>query len=227
LIAVFCTLLYASGPVGVVDIHLADPGFTEDDDPARVLSVSNRHKALAAIHRYWHEHPEHRWELTADGSARPLGPALIEVLHPDQAYLDAGRPDPTDAPNAYSTPVLVAWGATRIVLGADLPSAEWASVLTIARNPNVAEHVALKVARHGSIRSRADDLVRASHRDAIAIVLALAARPRPASGSARPRSHRRGSGSVARLFERRWHLVQRPPPRACAGTGTTVRRPSP
>jgi beta-lactamase superfamily II metal-dependent hydrolase len=161
---------YASGPVGAVGVHLARHGFTESDDAARVLATGNRLKALAAIHHYWREHPEHKWVLTADGKSRPLGPAEIEVLHPDQAYLDAGEVDPTDAPNAYSTPVLVTWGAARIVLGADLPTAEWEAVLQAGHDPHLAEHGALKVSHHGSMGSRADDLVRASSRDASAAI---------------------------------------------------------
>jgi len=161
---------YASGPVGVVGIHLAQHGFTEGEDATQVLATSNRHKALAAIHRYWREHPERKWLLTADGTTRPLGSALIEVLHPEQTYLDAGRLDPGEAPNAYSTPVLVEWGAARIILGADLPTAEWSSVLNVSRDPRLAEHAALKVSHHGSMGSRAEELVLSTYRDSIATV---------------------------------------------------------
>lgn len=125
---------FASGPVGVVGLQLAHDDFTEDDYATGVLATSNRLTALAAVRRYWRgEHPEFKWLLAADGTARNLGPGRVEVLHPDEEYLRGGQPDPVGAPNAYSTPVLVQWGAARIVLGADLPRAEWNAVLQVTR----------------------------------------------------------------------------------------------
>jgi hypothetical protein len=95
---------------------------------------------------------------------------VIEVLHPDDAYLTAGQPDPASAPNAYSTPVLVEWERVRIVLGADLPSDEWNGVLRSPRMPPLAEHHVLKVSHHGSMRSVAEDLVRSAYRDSVATI---------------------------------------------------------
>jgi glyoxylase-like metal-dependent hydrolase (beta-lactamase superfamily II) len=43
---------FASGPVGVVGLHLAREDFTEDDYATGVLATSNRLKALASINRY-------------------------------------------------------------------------------------------------------------------------------------------------------------------------------
>jgi hypothetical protein len=91
-------------------------------------------------------------------------------LHPDAAYLSTGQPDPVTAPNAYSTPVLVQWGTARIVLGADLPSAEWDAVLQATRKPDLADHGALKVSHHGSMGSVADELVRSVYRSAVATI---------------------------------------------------------
>jgi hypothetical protein len=161
---------YASGPVGVLSMHLAHENFTEEDYATGVLARSNRHKALAAIARYWREHPEFKWLLTADGTARKFGSAIIEVLHPDETFVRAGQPDPVAAPNAYSTPVLIQWGEARIVLGADLPSAEWNAVLQVARTPGLADHGALKVSHHGSMGAVAEELVSTDYREAIAAV---------------------------------------------------------
>lgn len=161
---------FAQGPVGLLGAHLAKADFTEDDDATAILATSNRLKALAAIHRYWREYPEFKWLLKADGTTRAIGPGCVEVLHPDDAYLSAGKPDPAAAPNAYSTPVLVAWGATRIVLGADLPTAEWGLVLAATRDTPLAVHGGLKVSHHGSVGSLADDLVLIQHDQAPALV---------------------------------------------------------
>jgi beta-lactamase superfamily II metal-dependent hydrolase len=161
---------FATGPVGLVGLHLAHGGFGEDQDAQTVLATSNRLKALASVARYWRERPEHKWELVADGTARELGPARVEVLHPNAEYLTAGRPDPASAPNAYSTPVLVEWESARIVLGADVPSAEWNSILGESRPVELADHMALKVSHHGSFGSIAEELVRTEHRAAAAAV---------------------------------------------------------
>lgn len=161
---------FARGPVGVVGLHLAQAGFTEDGDASRVLSTSNRLKALAAINRYWRESPEYKWLLTADGATRQLGQGRVEILHPDPCYLASGEPDPAGAPNAYSTPVLIEWEDARVVLGADLPTAEWAGVLGVARSLPLAQHTALKVSHHGSKDSCAGDLVRTAERSAVATV---------------------------------------------------------
>jgi beta-lactamase superfamily II metal-dependent hydrolase len=136
---------FADGRVGLVGLYMPDEGFTEDDDASRVGAASDRVKTLAAISAYWQQHPERKWELCADDASVELGDATIEVLHPDQAYLDKGKPDPTQAPNAYSTPLLICWENARIVLGADLPKPQWAPVLDRARERELADHGALKV----------------------------------------------------------------------------------
>jgi beta-lactamase superfamily II metal-dependent hydrolase len=150
---------YVDGPVGVVGMHLPELGFTEDDAGTDVLAKTNRAKALVAIFRHWRDNPEYEWRLIADGTSRALGSGLVEVLHPNQAYVDARTPDPGTAPNNYSTPVLVEWGSVRLVLGADLPSAEWRPLLGPTRIPSLSDHVLLKVAHHGSMNAQLDELV--------------------------------------------------------------------
>ena len=143
---------FADGLVGRVGIELPEDGFTEGDDAARVLATSNRAKALAAISSHWQTHPEAKWEMSADEPPLQLGTATVEVLHPDSGYVERGKPDPAQAPNAYSTPVLICWEQARILLGADLPNAQWAYVLAKARERELADHHGLKIPHHGSTK---------------------------------------------------------------------------
>jgi hypothetical protein len=161
---------FADGPIGLVGLHLPEQRFTEDDDAARVVATSNRVKALAAISADWQRNPERRWELTADDAPRQLGAGTIAVLHPDNEYLKVGRPDPAQAPNAYSTPVLVCWEESRIVLGADLPIPQWTSVLGSARENELSDHGALKVPHHGSTGALPEELVRSGDRGSVAVL---------------------------------------------------------
>jgi hypothetical protein len=160
----------AGGLVGRAGIELPEDGFTEGDDAARVLATSNRAKALAAINSHWQRHPEAKWEMSADDPPLRLGAATVEVLHPDNEYVARGKPDPAQAPNEYSTPVLICWEATRILLGADLPNAQWTHVLAKAREQELADHHGLKVPHHGSTKSLPDDLVRAGDRDRLVVL---------------------------------------------------------
>jgi beta-lactamase superfamily II metal-dependent hydrolase len=146
------------GAVGVLDVYVPEAGFTEQPDAASVLAVSNRTKTLQAIAAYWQEHPEHEWRLVADGAVRSVGDGDVEVLHPDAAFIAAGVPDPAVSPNQYSSPVLVRWHGARVVLGADLPEAEWRVLLARLRTTPLAEHAALKVPHHGSTGALADEI---------------------------------------------------------------------
>jgi hypothetical protein len=198
---------FAGGLVGRVGIELPEKGFTEGDDAARVLATSNRAKALAAISSHWHHHPEAKWEMSADHPPLRLGPATVEVLHPDSGYVARGRPDPRQAPNAYSTPVLICWEQARILLGADLPNAQWTHVLAKAREQELADHHGLKVPHHGSTKCLADELVRAGNRDRL-VVLA----PWHLGGNILPRLDERGG--IAWLLARRSAVSLTSPGRA-------------
>ena len=198
---------FAAGLVGRVGIELPEDGFTEGDDAARVLATSNRAKALAAISSHWQRHPDAKWEMSADESPRQLGPATIEVLHPDNSYVEGAKPDPKQAPNAYSTPVLICWEQARIVLGADLPNAQWSYVLAKAREQALADHHGLKVPHHGSTKSLPDELVRAGDRNSL-VVLA----PWHLGGNMLPKLGE--NGGVAWLLARRRAVSLTSPGRA-------------
>jgi beta-lactamase superfamily II metal-dependent hydrolase len=150
---------FANGSVGAVEANLPEDGFTENDSGTAVLAKSNCAKAVVAIRRYWREHPTRKWEIVADSSTRSIGSGHVEALHPSQDYLDGGTPDPAKAPNSYSTPVLVEWEEVRIVLGADLPTLQWGSVLAVPRSRLLADHALLKVPHHGSETAQVDQLV--------------------------------------------------------------------
>lgn len=205
----------ADGLVGRVGIELPEDGFTEGDDAARVLATSNRAKALAAINSHWQRHPDAKWEMSADDPPLQLGTATVEVLHPDNGYVERGKPDPTQAPNAYSTPVLICWEQARILLGADLPNAQWAHVLAKEREQELADHHGLKVPHHGSTNSMPDELVRAGDRDRL-VVLA----PWHLGGTILPKLGEKGG--IAWLLARRSAVSLTSPGRAITAE---LRRP--
>jgi hypothetical protein len=105
---------------------------------------------MSAIAGYWLSEPSSRWELNADDQRRQVGALDIEVLHPDQAMIDAGLPDPVRSPNPWSAALLASWRDTRLVLGADLPNEQWQAVLDRPRDPHLSQHAGLKVSHHGS-----------------------------------------------------------------------------
>jgi hypothetical protein len=208
---------FAGGLVGRVGIEIPGDGFTEGDDAARVLATSNRAKALAAISSHWQRNPEARWEMSADDPPLQIGEATVEVLHPDNDYVQRGKPDPTQAPNAYSTPVLICWEQTRILLGADLPNAQWERVLGKAREQELADHHGLKVPHHGSTRSLPAELVRAGDRDRIAVLA-----PWHVGGNILPKLG--DTGGIAWLLARRSAVSLTSPGRAIT---TELPRPVP
>jgi hypothetical protein len=149
---------YLDGPLGAVDSFLGNRPH-EVASAKRANNASARRKALAAVAVYWKKYPHHQWYLRADGSSRPLGDATVTVVHPSQAFADGCTSDPESRPNELSAPLLVRWKDVRLVLGADLPTAQWKLARPTATE--LAEHHALKVAHHGSGRSIADDLLKA------------------------------------------------------------------
>jgi hypothetical protein len=223
---------FADGPVGLVGLHLPEDGFTEYDDAGRIVATSNRVKVLAAISDHWQRHPERRWELTADQPPLRLGPGLVTILHPNDEYLQQGRPDPEQAPNAYSTPMLIEWERARVVLGADLPTRQWKRVLEGDHDPELSTHAALKIPHHGSTGALPEELVRSGDRDSIVVLTPwhLGRGLLPKLGP---------KGGLSWLLERRSRISLTSPGRAIAGgdlptpvtlnqfTNAVARRPLP
>jgi beta-lactamase superfamily II metal-dependent hydrolase len=141
---------YTDGLVGVVDISRRSVEGYRADNGRQVLKLANRRKAMSAITGYWQSNPSSRWKLTVDDPQRQVGGLSIEVLHPDQAMIDAGLPDPIRSPNPWSAALVVSWRGTRLVLGADLPNDQWQTVLDRPREAQLSRHAALKVSHHGS-----------------------------------------------------------------------------
>lgn len=136
--------LEEGAPLGCLGIYI-DGRWRRLDDAAEAL---NRGAAAAAFNRIedtWNQFPASRWDLLAPGS-RQIGSATLEVLHPME--LPSRRP--VDL-NTLSTPMLLSYGETRLLLGADLPISGWKKV---KRNfpgaSDLASSHALKVSHHGS-----------------------------------------------------------------------------
>jgi beta-lactamase superfamily II metal-dependent hydrolase len=102
--------------------------------------------ALSAIQARWDTEPGSRWLLKADEQA-PLGSVDIHLLSPRDALIGKARV----ARNQLSAAVLLIWGEVKVVLGADLPSAEWNRV---DESIELSDHRLFKVAHHGSRRSQ-------------------------------------------------------------------------
>lgn len=130
-----------AGPVGCArPIQLARD-WTETDDAEAQLANGQQEDALAAIVVRWRTDPSTRWEMRT-GDTKLVGAVAVQALHPPGVRLR----QLTDK-NRLATPVLVTWGDTRLLLGADLTAAGWnalpAGVVPIT-------HDAYKVAHHAS-----------------------------------------------------------------------------
>jgi beta-lactamase superfamily II metal-dependent hydrolase len=143
---------HASGPIGCstcwAELREAGAGSA---DAERVLNLGTAEAALAAIQDRWEREPSTRWDLV-QGSTISIGDARVTVLYPDDDAIERFTRRGGDA-NTVSSPVLLEWFDARIVLGADLPRAQWAKVAAQDPNPDLARHNGLKVPHHGSKRS--------------------------------------------------------------------------
>jgi hypothetical protein len=166
--------------------------------------------AVVAILRYWRENPQSEWWLIADSSTRSLGGAEVEVLHPDQPFLDGGNPDPSQAPNSYSTPLLIEWERVRVVLGADLPTPQWGRILGVGRGTPLAVHAALKASHHDSVNAQIDELIDAG--DAASAVVMT-----PWNLGRRPLPRLEARGGVDWFLQRREGVALTAPGRGLTG----------
>lgn len=148
---------HARGFDDLVSQHLAGPigcstawwELDESDtaDAERVLARGAAEGALAAISDRWEREPATRWELTS-GSTQQLGDATIHVLYPDAPALERAKARDVN-PNELSSPMKLVWEEVVLLLGADLPRAQWA---TVGGDADLSFN-ALKVPHHGSKRS--------------------------------------------------------------------------
>ena len=128
------------------------PGSTIDpqayNERAAVLNSVN------AICDRWKREPATRWSVQV-GDQRQLGSARVTVLSPE-ANVRADAKTAWEQGQDYdwnqaATALLIEWEGRQLVLGSDLvekPGHGWSRAM--ARFTGIANHVALKVAHHGS-----------------------------------------------------------------------------
>lgn len=140
--------LEEGAPLGCLAAYL-DDRWRRRDDAAEVLKHGAADAALSRIEDTWSRFPQSRWDLLSP-SNRGVGAATLEVLHPEKIP----NRRPTDL-NTLSTPVLVTYEETRLLLGADLSISGWKKVQRQYPGATklAAAHV-LKVSHHGSGKSQ-------------------------------------------------------------------------
>ncbi|HWO25418.1 MAG TPA: MBL fold metallo-hydrolase [Kofleriaceae bacterium] len=144
--------------------------FAVADDPRQVTPTTGRQRisravdALRAIRRYWEECPQSELCLV-DGEVIPTSSSRVTVKvcapqldHLEEALERAARSKQlAERPNEISAVIEVTFGATRLVLGSDLPAIDyagkpirggWADVLS--RYVELGQHKGLKLPHHGS-----------------------------------------------------------------------------
>lgn len=114
-------------------------------DPQAELIRGSREHALATIQDRWERVPSSRWDLVS-GCTRSVGGATLVALHPPE-----GTPaPPREQANALCNAVLLTWNECRLLLGADLEHAGWASVAERHGALQIFAHAGAKVPHHGS-----------------------------------------------------------------------------
>jgi beta-lactamase superfamily II metal-dependent hydrolase len=140
------------GPIGCsrcwtgLDAPASDP-----DDADAVLVRGRTEAAIAAVQDRWARQPDTEWDLV-QGAVRELGDARVRVLYPDAEAVERYRMRGGDE-NALSSPLLIEWRGARILLGADLPRAQWSAVERAGIAAPLSDHHTLKIPHHGSKRS--------------------------------------------------------------------------
>jgi len=143
---------HASGPVGCSPCWLElDTSLGDASDAEHVLARGGTEAALAAIQDRWERDPTTRWELEAT-SSQSVGDARVTVLYPDQSAVERFADGHGDA-NQLSSPLLIEWRSRRLLLGADLPRAQWMAVDRKGYGVDLERHDGLKLPHHGSKRS--------------------------------------------------------------------------
>jgi hypothetical protein len=129
--------------------------------PSRLLVARTVNAALQAIERWSDLHPGQLIDLVDGGVVPVPGPAKVAFRAPDaalaRAHVKAAQETGLDA-NILSGVLEVEYGATRILLGGDLPRFHpggrrvvptgWDLVMN--RHPHLGQHSALKLPHHGS-----------------------------------------------------------------------------
>ena len=139
-----------SGPIGCSHPEIVAPEiwYRTDDDRERLIS-GKLEATISAIQQRWGNNDRERWAMRR-GDSREIGDVRLTVLHPDDAALESHVSDF----NRISSPILVEWRDSRILLGADLISVDWDAL------PDEFEflhdHHLLKMPHHGSSGSTSE-----------------------------------------------------------------------
>ena len=143
---------HSVGPIGCSACWLElDDSPGDSPDAEDVLARGGTEAALAAIQDRWERDENTKWELQAT-SSQLVGDARVTVLYPDQRAVDRFRERRGDA-NQLSSPLLIEWRSRRLLLGADLPRAQWTAVRDNGYGVDLERHDGLKLPHHGSRRS--------------------------------------------------------------------------
>jgi hypothetical protein len=170
-----CIEIYRPRRVGMTLVEAPPPG-----SPAREVEALGTHPTLPAdlrlqdvfklvrstlerVFLYWRERPDSRLPLSAQAAPLTLGATRVRAFSPDSQALGAFYGLPLDGlraalkerANEYSVVLGLEFGATRLVLGGDLPYSRGALIphawhLVSEAAPELAEHDLFKVSHHGS-----------------------------------------------------------------------------
>lgn len=135
----FDLLIHAcKGPVGCGKFFLEGQSLA---DPQQSHLAGKTVQALAAVKSRWESNPTTEWKLET-GSRIGLGDSVLTALHPDPSEVGNLK-----RANDWSTPILLEWKSTRLLLGAEVPKRFWADIDVTFQT---ARHHGYKVAHHCS-----------------------------------------------------------------------------
>ena len=141
---------WASAKIGYLSEHISLVGDRlTHPDFERSLRTGLAEHAASAVLDAWDRSPDRKWDLLP-GSTINLGQAAVTVLGPSKRALKRARAGKSIDANTLSVPLAIDWCGTRVVLGADLPAAEWRQIVKDLPRASPGDHHALKVPHHGS-----------------------------------------------------------------------------
>jgi beta-lactamase superfamily II metal-dependent hydrolase len=141
---------WPSAKIGYLSEHISPVGDRlTHPDFERSLRTGLAEHAASAVLDAWDRSPDRKWGLLP-GSTINLGQATVTVLGPSKRTLKRARAGKSIDANTLSVPLAIDWCGTRVVLGADLPAAEWQQIAKDLPRASPGDHHALKVPHHGS-----------------------------------------------------------------------------
>ncbi|MEN3284960.1 MAG: hypothetical protein V7607_6100 [Solirubrobacteraceae bacterium] len=143
----------SGGAVACVERFQATPPAWDTDpvvaeDPGAPAELGKVEAATEAIRRAWRSDRAYAWRVIA-GQPEGFGDLAITPLWPTPEAANAWDGRAASA-NEVSTPVMVEWGRMRLLLGADLPSAQWELANAQGHCVPFRDHAGCKVPHHAS-----------------------------------------------------------------------------